>query len=281
MENVSASLNNVSFSYTENTTLLNGISLSVREGESLAIIGSNGSGKSTLIKLMNGILLPAGGDVLVGGMNTKDESCSFDIRKMIGLVFQNPDNQIVSSTVEEDVAFALENLGVESDMIEASVTEALDAVGMSEYRFSSTHHLSGGQKQRIAIAGILAMRPKCIALDEPTSMLDPKGRKKIIETVCGLNRDHGITTVLVTHYMEEAALADRIIVLHKGKIYMQGTPKEIFRDAERLWQIELDIPPIAKLAAALRSRGLDLPDDILNKDELIEALSPYLNGGRK
>lgn len=266
----------VSFSYEEEPDaplVLDGVSLSVHRGEFLAVLGHNGSGKSTLAKHFNAILLPREGRVLVDGMETTDEDRLYDIRQTVGMVFQNPDNQIVATIVEEDVAFALENMGVPPAEIRQRVDDALRSVGMYQFREHAPHQLSGGQKQRIAIAGIIAMRPKCIVLDEPTAMLDPKGRREVIRAVRALNEVEGITVVLITHYMEETIHADRVFVMDSGKIAMEGTPRQIFSQVERLQELRLDVPQVTLLAHELRKKGIGLPEGILTVEELADALA--------
>ncbi len=253
----------------EELTAIYDMSFDVYEGEFLAIIGHNGSGKSTLAKLLNGIIKPSSGDVLVYSMNTKDEEKIWDIRQKAGIVFQNPDNQIVATIVEEDVAFGPENLGVEQKEIRKRVDEALETVKMSQFKDRKPHQLSGGQKQRIAIAGILAMQPKCIIFDEATAMLDPSGRDEVLSCIRHLNKENKTTILYITHYMEEIVDADRIIVLNKGEIAMQGTPKEIFSQVEPLQQLHLDVPNITKLAYLLKKEGLDIPDGVLTVDEMV------------
>lgn len=257
-------------------TVLDSVSISIEEGSFVAILGHNGSGKSTLAKHFNGILTPVGGDVWVLGMNTRDEENIIKIRKNAGMVFQNPDNQMVAAIVEDDVAFAPENLGVEPKEIRRRVDKALEAVGMSEYSTAPASKLSGGQKQRVAIAGVLAMKPKCIILDEPTAMLDPKGRREVINTISELNRENGITVVLITHYMDEAAQADRIIVMDDGKVSLDGTPREVFKNVEKLKSIGLDVPQSTELCYLLRKSGIPLPDDIITADECAAAIAQYL-----
>ncbi len=246
------------------------VSFSVKKGDFVAILGHNGSGKSTLAKLSNSILLPESGKVLVNGMDTADESLSYDIRRTVGVVFQNPDNQIVASVVEEDVAFGPENLGVPPEEIRKRVDNALKAVGMYEYRKHEPHKLSGGQKQRVAIAGMIAMLPECIVLDEPTAMLDPRGRKEVMDTILKLNREMGMTVVFITHFMEEAVRASRVIVMDNAEILMDGTPREVFRQANRVKAAGLDVPKPAELARALQKRGVPMPDDILTASEFTE-----------
>lgn len=252
------------------------LNLQIHEGEFMAILGHNGSGKSTLAKLTNAILLPTSGKVLVDGMDTSDEDLKIKIRQTVGMVFQNPDNQIVATIVEEDVAFGPENLGVEPKEIRRRVDESLKAVGMYEFRKREPHRLSGGQKQRVAIAGIIAMLPRCIVLDEPTAMLDPRGRQEVMSTMLKLNREMGMTVVFITHFMDEAVQADRVVVMDDAKIIMDGKPKEVFKQVERLEEIGLDVPQPTKLAQLLRQEGYDLPDDILDVDECIEKLSAFL-----
>ena len=246
------------------------VSFSVKKGDFVAILGHNGSGKSTLAKLSNSILLPESGKVLVNGMDTVDESLSYDIRRTVGVVFQNPDNQIVASVVEEDVAFGPENLGVPPEEIRKRVDNALKAVGMYEYRKHEPHKLSGGQKQRVAIAGMIAMLPECIVLDEPTAMLDPRGRKEVMDTILKLNREMGMTVVFITHFMEEAVRASRVIVMDNAEILMDGTPREVFRQADRVKAAGLDVPKPAELARALQKKGVPMPDDILTASEFTE-----------
>lgn len=258
--------------------VLKGVSMDIKRGEFVAVLGHNGSGKSTIAKHMNAILLPCGGRVYVEGIDTSDEERIFDIRQRVGMVFQNPDNQIVATIVEEDVAFALENLGVPPDEMRERVDSALKSVGMYEYREHSPSQLSGGQKQRVAIAGIIAMRPDCIVLDEPTAMLDPKGRKSVLETIRMLNRDFGITIVLITHYMDEAAQADRIVVMDNGEIIMDGKPKEVFSEVEIMKKIGLDVPQVTELMYLLGQCGLPADTHIIDEEECTEALIKLLNG---
>ena len=252
--------------------VLKGIGLAIHDGEFVAVLGHNGSGKSTFAKHCNAILLPTGGGRVVAGINTKDEDRLFDIRQNVGMVFQNPDNQIVATIVEEDVAFALENMGVEPSEIRRRVDEALKQVGMYEYREHAPHQLSGGQKQRVAIAGILAMRPRCIVLDEPTAMLDPQGRREVMKTIRQLNRDFGTTVVLITHYMDEAAVSDRVVIIDSGNVLKDGTPKEVFQEVELLKSVGLDVPQVTELIYELRKEGVDLPQDILTEEECYEAI---------
>lgn len=248
------------------------VSLEVRAGEFIAILGHNGSGKSTLAKHINAILTPTSGSLWVDGMDTRDEDKLWDIRQDAGMVFQNPDNQIIGTVVEEDVGFGPENLGVPTDEIWKRVEESLRAVGMLKYRHHSPNKLSGGQKQRVAIAGVMAMHPKCIVLDEPTAMLDPNGRKSVISTIQKLNQEDGITVILITHYMEEVIKADHIFVMDQGKVVMQGTPKEIFSHVEELKKLRLDVPQATLVAYELQKRGVPLPDGILSNDELVDEL---------
>ncbi len=256
--------------------VLKGVSLDVSRGEFLAVLGHNGSGKSTIAKHMNAILLPCGGKVYVDGIDTCDEEKLFDIRKRVGMVFQNPDNQIVAAIVEEDVAFALENMGVPPDEMRERVDDALKSVGMYEYRHHSPSQLSGGQKQRVAIAGIIAMRPECIVLDEPTAMLDPKGRSEVLKTIRRLNKDFGITIVLITHYMEEAAQADRIVVMDNGEIVLDDVPGEVFSNVELLKGIGLDVPQVTELMYLLKKSGLPTDTHIITEQDCAEALIKLL-----
>ena len=271
----------VSFQYQEEDNqnadvVLDGIDLTVRKGEFVALLGHNGCGKSTLAKHFNALLLPLGGTVYVRDIPTTDERRRYDIRRTVGMVLQNPDNQLVSTIVEEDVAFGPENLGLEPQEIRHRVDTALKAVGMYEYRDQAAHKLSGGQKQRVAIAGILAMQPDCIVLDEPTAMLDPRGRQAVIDTICRLNREQGITIVLITHYMAEAVLADRVVVMENGKLVMSGTPGEVFSQVEALREIELDVPQPTELCYLLRQAGFSLPADVLTIDDCVKVLSELL-----
>ena len=251
---------------------LKDISLEVRQGQFLCILGRNGSGKSTFAKHLNALLLPSEGTLWVDDIDTKEEDQIWTIRKTVGMVFQNPDNQIIGSVVDEDVAFGLENLGVPSEEIQKEVAAALEGVGMSEYAKYSPNKLSGGQKQRVAVAGVLAMRPKCIVLDESTAMLDPRGRREVMETVKRLNKELGITIISITHFMEETLDADYIYVMHKGAVALQGTPKEIFSRGTELYTLGLWFPQIYHLAYILRERGMDLPNDIIHAKELMAAL---------
>ncbi|MEE0691462.1 MAG: energy-coupling factor transporter ATPase [Lachnospiraceae bacterium] len=254
------------------------VDLDVQEGDFVAILGHNGSGKSTLAKHINAILLPTEGTLIVDGNDTKDESKIWDIRQTAGMVFQNPDNQIIGTIVDEDVGFGPENMGVPTQEIWERVEKSLRAVGMWEYRSHSPNKLSGGQKQRVAIAGVVAMRPKCIILDEPTAMLDPNGRKEVIRTVHGLNKSEHVTVVLITHYMEEVIGADKVIVMDQGKIVMQGTPREVFSHVEELKSYRLDVPQATLVAHELQKAGIDLPNGILSNEELTAALKDYRKG---
>lgn len=276
------SVENLSFDYvsyddegkeTERSRVLKNVSLTVPEGQFLAVLGHNGCGKSTLAKHLNAILTPTEGRVTVNGIDTADESRLFDIRQTVGMVFQNPDNQLVATIVEEDVAFAPENLGVPTEEIRRRVDDALKQVDMYEFREHAPHQLSGGQKQRVAIAGIIAMQPRCIVMDEPTAMLDPKGRKEVMKTIKYLNREKGITVVLITHYMDEAAQADRVVVMDKGGVIMDDAPKKIFSQAERLRAVGLDVPQVTELCGMLRSGGADISCEIIFEDECARAIA--------
>ncbi len=269
----------ITFAYQredEAIPVLKGIDLQIEKGEFVAILGHNGSGKSTLAKHFNAILMPTTGYVTVNGLDTLDGEKLFDIRQQVGMVFQNPDNQIVATIVEEDVAFALENLGVPPLDIRTRVDEALQAVGMYEYREHAPHQLSGGQKQRVAIAGILAMRPDCIVLDEPTAMLDPKGRREVLKTVMQLNRQEKTTVALITHYMDEAVHADRVVVVDHGKIVLEGTPREVFSQVEKMKSLGLDVPQVTELCHRLRKAGVAVPDDVMTEEECVAALTELL-----
>ena len=260
------------------TTAVDHVNLDVAPGEFIAILGHNGSGKSTLAKHINAILNPAEGTVWVDGMDTSEEEYIWDIRRTAGMVFQNPDNQIIGQVVEEDVGFGPENMGIPTAEIWERVEESLKAVGMYEYRKHSPNKLSGGQKQRVSIAGVLAMHPKCIVLDEPTAMLDPKGRKEVIRAIRGLNQVEEITVILITHYMEEIIHADRVFIMDGGKIAMEGTPREIFSQVEKLQELRLDVPQVTLLAHELRKRGLALPEGILTAKELADACERLRSG---
>ncbi len=254
------------------TRAVDDVDISVEKGQFIAILGHNGSGKSTLAKHINSILLPHEGSVWVNGMDTRDETHTLDIRKSAGMVFQNPDNQIVATIVEEDVGFGPENLGVPTDDIWKRVDSSLKSVGMLEYRHHSPNRLSGGQKQRIAIAGVVAMEPDCIVLDEPTAMLDPNGRKEVLQTVMELNKQKHVTVILITHYMEEVIHADRVIVMDKGKVAMEGTPREIFSQVDQLRALRLNVPQVTLLADDLQKKGLPVPSGILTIEELVDIL---------
>ncbi len=262
------------------TRAVDEVDLDVKQGDFVAVLGHNGSGKSTLAKHLNAILYPTEGTVWVDGKDTSEEKYLWEIRQTAGMVFQNPDNQIIGQVVEEDVGFGPENMGVPTKEIWERVEESLKAVGMYQYRKHSPNKLSGGQKQRVSIAGVIAMHPKCIILDEPTAMLDPNGRKEVIRAVRALNQVEGITVILITHYMEEIIHADKAIVMDKGHVAMQGSPREIFTQVERLKELRLDVPQVTLLAYELKKSGLPLPDGILTYEELIEALSPGRKGNR-
>ena len=255
------------------------VDIDIKKGEFVAILGHNGSGKSTLAKLSNAIILPESGNVFVNGMDTADENLEYDIRQTVGVVFQNPDNQIVATIVEEDVAFGPENLGIDPKEIRSRVDNALKAVGMYEYRLHEPHKLSGGQKQRVAIAGIMAMQTDCIVLDEPTAMLDPKGREEVINSMLYLNKEMGITVVLITHYMDEAVKADRVIVMDSGNVVLDGTPAEVFSKEEIIEKAGLELPDSAKLANILRRNGVALPEGILTPDDFINSFKTIVSGG--
>ena len=268
-------VNNVSFEYiTDETThkAIDNLTLEVKEGEFVAIIGHNGSGKSTLSKNLNAILVPSEGNILIDNLDTRDDDNLWDIRQTAGMVFQNPDNQIVATIVEEDVAFGPENLGIEPKEIRKRVEESLKSVGMYELRDRQPHLLSGGQKQRVAIAGIIAMRPKCIIFDEATAMLDPSGRKEVMKTIKKLNKEENITTLHITHFMEEAVQADRVIVMEKGRKVLEGTPREVFSNIKMLREIGLDVPYMTELANLLSEEGLKISNDILTVDEMVMEL---------
>ncbi len=266
-------IENVKFKYDKEDTVyaVDGVNLNIRKGEFTAVIGHNGSGKSTLAKLINSILLPTEGKIYVKGMDTTDDSKLWDIRQTAGMVFQNPDNQLVATIVEEDIAFGPENQGVEPSEIRRRVDEALNAVGMYEFRRRPPHMLSGGQKQRIAIAGILALNSDCIILDEPTAMLDPSGRKEVMETLKKL-KDKGKTILLITHYMDEAVQADRVVIMDKGNIKLDGTPKEVFRNIDEIKKFGLDVPQVTELAQELAKEGLNIPYDTIDVKELVDLL---------
>ena len=256
---------------------LKDVTAQIKKGEFTAIIGTNGSGKSTLARHLNALLLPTEGELIVEGMRTSDAGRVWDIRQKVGMVFQNPDNQLVAAVVEEDVAFGPENLGVPPEEIRERVDLALEKVGMTSYRKQAPSMLSGGQKQRVAIAGVLAMKPDCIVLDEPTAMLDPKGRKEVMDTIHELNKTEGITIVLITHFMEEAVTADHILVIDRGVLKMEGTPREIFSQADKVTEIGLDVPVPADLARRLRKKGLAVSEKCMTDEELGEALCPFVS----
>lgn len=258
------------------TTVFENLSLDIYKGEFVAILGHNGSGKSTLAKCFNAINIPQSGEVLVNSMSIRDQEKLLDIRQCVGMVFQNPDNQIVATIVEEDVAFALENMGVEPAEIRRRVDESLKTVGMYEYREHAPHKLSGGQKQRVAIAGILAMRPECILLDEPTAMLDPRGRREVLKTIKELNKNSGVTIVLITHYMDEAVQADRVVVMDNGRIVLDDKPKKIFSQVQKLKALGLDVPQVTELVYTLNADGFDLDPEIITEDECVDALYELL-----
>lgn len=279
MTNTMIECNNVSFKYTKHTDegieekyALRNVDLKVNKGEFLVVLGHNGSGKSTIAKHMNALILPSEGSIVVDGIDTSKEENVWIVRSKAGMVFQNPDNQLVATIVEEDVAFGPENLGVDPKEIRQRVDESLEKVGMSEYKKHAPHLLSGGQKQRIAIAGILAIKPECIIFDEPTAMLDPSGRKEVLKTINNLNKNYGITIVLITHYMDEAVQADRIVVMDDGQIKMQGSPRDIFPNVELMKDIGLDVPQVTELAYELRKEGIDINQKILNVDEMVKEL---------
>ena len=268
---------NLVFKYTasenqEEKIAINDVNLQITEGEFIAILGHNGSGKSTMAKHMNALLIPTDGKMLVNKMDTSDMNNLWNIRETAGMVFQNPDNQLVATIVEEDVAFGPENLGVPPEEIRKRVDEALERVGMSEYKRHAPHLLSGGQKQRIAIAGILAMQPKCIIFDEPTAMLDPSGRKEVLDTIIDLNRNYGITVILITHYMDEAAKADRIVVMDKGKLILDGKPRDVFSNVEKIKNIGLDVPQVTELSYELQKLGINIDTRILDVNEMVNVI---------
>lgn len=277
---------NVTFAYESQENretlaeVLHSVTIHIEKGEFVALLGHNGSGKSTMAKQFNAMLLPSGGKVYVDGLDTMDEALKYEIRRRVGLVLQNPDNQLVASIVEEDVAFGPENLGVPPEEIRQRVDDALKTVGMYEFRTHAPYKLSGGQKQRIAIAGIIAMQPDCIVLDEPTAMLDPRGREEVLETIHRLNREKGITIVLITHYMDEAVDAGRVIVMDSGKVLVEGAPREVFSHVELLKQHELDVPQATELAYRLRAAGLPVPEGILNEVECVQAIEALFDRKR-
>ncbi|MBR2742116.1 MAG: energy-coupling factor transporter ATPase [Clostridia bacterium] len=276
------SFENLSFKYSEEEPrwVLENINLTIDDGSFVAVLGHNGSGKSTLAKHLNAILLPTEGKVYVDGIDTCDEEKLFDLRQRVGMVFQNPDNQIVATVVEEDVAFAPENLGVPPAEIRERVDWALEAVSMTEYREAASYHLSGGQKQRIAIAGVLAMKPKCIVLDEPTAMLDPQGRKEVMKTIRELNKNEGITIVMITHYMNEAIMADRVVVMDEGHVILDGDPYEVFSHVDELKSVGLDVPQPTELMYLLKGAGVDIEKTVLTDEECAEVLYNLLEGQR-
>lgn len=283
MDNI-LEVKNVTYEYTDEEktfAAVKNLSLNIERGSFTVILGHNGSGKSTLAKMLNGLNKPTSGDVFADGINTKDEETEIEVKRKVGMVFQNPDNQIIASIVEEDVAFGPENLGIPPKEIEKRVEDALKAVDMWEFRKSTPHHLSGGQKQRIAIAGIIAMQPECLVLDEPTAMLDPKGRAEIISTLHRLNRDKGITVVLITHYMEEAENADRVIVMNDGEIIVDDKPKVIFSDVERLKKVGLDVPQTAELLYNLKKNGFAVDTHALSIKEAAEQIISALHSEEK
>lgn len=260
---------------TEINRALDGVTLDIKQGEFIAILGANGSGKSTFAKHLNALLTPSEGTLIIDGKNTNDLEALWEIRQTTGMVFQNPDNQIIANVVEEDVGFGPENIGVPTEEIWERVNASLDAVGMSKFRKHSPNALSGGQKQRVAIAGVMAMKTKCIVLDESTAMLDPSGRKEVMETVMRLNKEEGITVILITHHMDEVVNADRVYVMYQGQVQMEGTPRALFSQVEQLKEYRLDVPQVTKLAYELRKEGMDLPESILTVDELVQALLDY------
>ena len=270
---------NLSYKYTDETVenlILDNINLEIKKGEFVCVLGHNGSGKSTLAKHFNAILLPSGGTVYVNGIDTKDESKLFDVRKNVGMVFQNPDNQLVATMVEDDVAFALENLGITSKEIRKRVDEALKSVGLYEFKSDAPHKLSGGQKQRVAIAGVIALRPDFIVLDEPTAMLDPNGRKEVMDTLMKLNREYGITIILITHYMEEAALSDRVVVIDNGVVLLDDTPRDIFKNVQLIKSIGLDVPQTTELLYELYKDGVKVSFENLSVSECAVELKKLL-----
>lgn len=275
---------NLSFSYDddeevkEKNYVVKELDLHIEKGSFVAVLGHNGSGKSTFAKHLNGILLPSGGKVYIAGMDTSDDKNTFKIRSTAGMVFQNPDNQIVAAVVEDEVAFAPENLGVEPAEIRRRVDECLKIVNMSEFAKSTPSRLSGGQKQRVAIASVLAMEPECIILDEPTAMLDPQGRREVMKTIRELNRKRGMTVVLITHYMDEAAMADRVVVMEKGRAVIDDVPKKVFSEVEKIKEIGLDVPQVTELLYRLRNMGIDMPEDIITVEECKRVLLEKLKG---
>lgn len=276
------SAQNVDFKYDDDgAQILSNVSMDIKKGEFVALLGHNGSGKSTFAKHLNAILLPSGGRVLVKDMDTSDEALLLQLRSTVGMVFQNPDNQMVASIVEEDVAFGPENLGIPNPELRQRVDDALKAVGMYDYRRHAPHKLSGGQKQRVAIAGILAMQPDCLVLDEPTAMLDPAGRQEVMEALLKLRSEQGVTIILITHYMDEAALADRVIVMDDGEVLTEGTPREVFSQVELLRAHRLDVPQPVELAYSLRQAGVDLSQNILTPEECAAAIAAVINSQKE
>lgn len=278
MENI-IEIKNVTYQYTDENqlhTAVNNVTLDIEKGSFTVILGHNGSGKSTLAKMMNGLYKPTSGDIFVGGINTKTEETELEVKRKVGMVFQNPDNQLIASIVEEDVAFGPENLGLDPKVVRERVDNALKAVGMYEFASSTPHKLSGGQKQRIAIAGMIAMEPECLVLDEPTAMLDPKGRAEIIETILKLNKEKGITVVLITHYMEEAENADRVIVMNDGEIIADSVPKEIFKDVKQLKSVGLTVPQTTELLYMLKESGFEVETDVISIEETASKIAFHL-----
>ena len=277
MEETRMTVEDVTFTYEEAPSpALEHVSMQVKAGEFVAVLGHNGSGKSTLAKLLNALYIPQEGSVVVCGMDTRDEECTWQIRQQAGMIFQNPDNQIVATVVREDVAFGLENMGVPHDEMVERIDAAIEAVHMTDYAASAPHMLSGGQKQRVAIAGILAMEPSVIIADEATAMLDPSGRKDVLDTIRALNRDKGITVVWITHFMEEAAQADRIVIVNNGEIALTGTPREVFQQVDKLREMHLDVPHMTDLAQDLRKEGMPLPAGILTVDEMAKEVAKLI-----
>ncbi len=278
-------IENLSYAYPKEdesvTFVLENLNLTIKKGEFVAVLGHNGCGKSTLAKHLNGLLLPVGGAVYVDGCDTKDEALLWEIRRRVGMVFQNPDNQIVATVVEEDVAFAPENLGVPSEEIRRRVDDALKTVDMYRFRKHAPHMLSGGQKQRIAIAGAISMQPECIVMDEPTAMLDPKGRSEVMDTILKLNKEKHMTIVFITHYMEEAAMADRVVVMDKGKIVMNDTPQKVFSEVSKLKQLGLDVPQVTELAFELKIAGIPITHEVLTVDECADEILKVLEVAQK
>ncbi|MBS4537325.1 energy-coupling factor transporter ATPase [Clostridium sp. D2Q-11] len=276
MNNTMIKVDNLTYEYTNNedktNIALDNVSLEIEKGEFVVVLGHNGSGKSTFAKHINALLLPTKGNIYVNGMNTQDEEKLWDIRQTAGMVFQNPDNQLVATIVEEDVAFGPENQGIEPKEIRRRVDRALEIVEMTKYKEHAPHLLSGGQKQRIAIAGVLAMNPECIVFDEPTAMLDPSGRIEVMNTIKKLNKEEGKTIVHITHYMDEAVEADRIIVMEEGKVVLEGTPKEVFSQVDKMKEYGLDIPQVTELSYKLRSEGIELPLDVLTVEEMVKLI---------